>query len=132
MPVSFDFQTLRRAYADGAATPVSIAREAIARIERRGNDAVWISRMPDERLLDEAAALERRAAAEGIVDLPLYGMPFAVKDNIDVLGLPTTAGCREFTYIPEVSSPVVDRLRRAGAMLVGKTNLDQFATGLAG
>ena len=132
MPVSLDFHTLRRAYADGAATPVSIAREVIARIERRGDDAVWISRVPDELLLDEAAALERRAAAEGIADLPLYGMPFAVKDNIDVAGLPTTAGCPEFAYIPEVSAPVVERLRRAGALFVGKTNLDQFATGLVG
>jgi allophanate hydrolase len=132
MPVSLDFHTLRRAYADGAATPVSIAREVIERIERRGDDAVWISRVPNERLLDDAAALERRAAAEGIADLPLYGVPFAVKDNIDVAGLPTTAGCREFAYLPEVSAPVVERLHRAGALFVGKTNLDQFATGLVG
>jgi allophanate hydrolase len=132
MPVSLDFHTLRVAYASGAATPVAIAREVIARIERRGDDGVWISRVPDEKLLDEANSLERRAAADGTAALPLYGMPFAVKDNIDVAGLPTTAGCREFAYIPEVSAPVVDRLRRAGAIVVGKTNLDQFATGLVG
>jgi len=132
MAVSFDFQTLRRGYADGAATPVSIAREVIARIERRGNDAVWIFCVPEEALLAEAASLERRAAAAGVADLPLYGLPFAVKDNIDVAGLPTTAGCREFAYVPEVSAPVVERLRRAGALFVGKTNLDQFATGLVG
>jgi allophanate hydrolase len=132
MPASLDFQTLRLAYADGAATPVSIAREVIARIERRGNDAVWISRVPLEVLLAEAASLERRVAAEGIAELPLYGIPFAVKDNIDVAGLPTTAACRELAYIPEVSAPVVERLQRAGALFVGKTNLDQFATGLVG
>ncbi len=130
--ISLDFHTLRGAYASGAATPVAIAREVIARIEQRGNDGVWISRVPGEMLLEEAASLERRAAAEGIADLPLCGIPFAVKDNIDVAGLPTTAGCREFAYAPEVSAPVVERLRRAGALLVGKTNLDQFATGLVG
>jgi allophanate hydrolase len=132
MAVSLDFHTLRCAYASGAATPVAIVRELIARAERRGNDAVWITRVPGELLLAEAAALERRAAAAGTADLPLYGLPFAVKDNIDVAGLPTTAACPGFAHVPEASAPVVDRLRRAGAMLVGKTNLDQFATGLVG
>jgi len=132
MAVSLDFHTLRRAYAGGAATPVAITREVISRIALRGDDGVWISRVPDQLLLEEAAALERRAAAAGTADLPLYGLPFAVKDNIDVAGLPTTAACPEFAYIPEVSAPVVDRLRRAGALCVGKTNLDQFATGLVG
>jgi allophanate hydrolase len=132
MALSLDFHTLRSAYAGGEATPAAIVREVISRVERRGKDAVWISRVPDGLLLDEAIALERRAAAEGIAALPLYGMPFAVKDNIDVAGSPTTAGCPEFAYVPEVSAPVVDRLRRAGALFVGKTNLDQFATGLVG
>jgi len=132
MALSLDFHTLRRAYASGAATPVAIVREVISRVDRRGDDGVWISRVPPELLLDEARALERHAAAEGIAALPLYGLPCAVKDNIDVAGLPTTAGCPEFAYVPEASSPVVDRLRRAGALVVGKTNLDQFATGLVG
>jgi allophanate hydrolase len=132
MPLSLDFHTLRRAYGSGEATPAAIVREVISRIERRGDDAVWISRVPDALLLDEAAALERRAAAEGIAELPLYGVPFAVKDNIDVAGLPTTAACPEFAYVAEASAPVVDRLRRAGALFLGKTNLDQFATGLVG
>ncbi len=132
MPVSLDFHTLRCAYSSGEAAPVAIVREVISRVERRGDDAVWISRVPDEKLLDEAAALERRAAAEGIAALPLYGVPFAVKDNIDVAGSPTTAGCPEFAYVAEASAPVVDRLRRAGALFLGKTNLDQFATGLVG
>jgi allophanate hydrolase len=132
MALSLDFHTLRSAYADGAATPSAVVGEVISRVNGRGNDAVWISRVPDERLLDEATALERRAAVEGIAALPLYGLPFAVKDNIDVAGLPTTAGCREFAYVAEVSAPVVDRLRQAGALLLGKTNLDQFATGLVG
>ena len=132
MPLSLDFHTLRCAYASGDATPVAIIREVISRVERRSDDSVWISRVPDEKLLDEAAALERRAAAEGIAALPLYGIPFAVKDNIDVAGLPTTAGCPGFAHVAEASAPVVERLRRAGALCLGKTNLDQFATGLVG
>src|SRR5947207_3808388 len=115
MALSLDFHTLRRAYAGGEASPVAIVREVISRTERRGDDGVWISRVPAELLLGEAAALERRAAAEGVATLPLYGIPFAVKDNIDVAGMPTTAGCPEFAYVAETSSPVVERLRRAGA-----------------
>src|SRR5258708_7546563 len=104
----FGFFTLRRAPARGGATPparapaggaaarAAIVGEVIGRVERRGDDGVWISRVPEGLLLDEAAALERRAAAEGVAHLPLYGIPFAVKDNIDVAGLPTTAGCPEF------------------------------------
>jgi allophanate hydrolase len=80
----------------------------------------------------EAEHLERRAASEGVDAMPLYGLPFAVKDNIDVAGLPTTCACPEFTHEPVRSAPVVERLQRAGAICVGKTNLDQFATGLVG
>jgi allophanate hydrolase len=64
--------------------------------------------------------------------MPLWGVPFAVKDNIDVAGVPTTAGCPAFAYTPQISAPVVERLFDAGAILIGKTNLDQFATGLVG
>jgi allophanate hydrolase len=100
------------------------------RIDRLGQAPVWISLMPVERaraLLAQAA--ERRAAG---ADLPLYGIPFAVKDNIDVAGLPTTAGCAEFAFMPQRSAFAVERLVAAGAIPVGKTNLDQFATGLNG
>jgi allophanate hydrolase len=132
MPLSLDFSSLQRAYAEGAASPVAVAREITARIRARGEDAVWISRVPEDALLDAAAALEHRAAAEGIGAMPLYGLPFAIKDNIDVAGLPTTAACPGFAYRPVRSAPVVARLVAAGALLVGKTNLDQFATGLVG
>ncbi|MET0745223.1 MAG: allophanate hydrolase [Microvirga sp.] len=100
------------------------------RIEMAGERPVWIALMPRARaraMLAEAAA--RRDA--GAV-LPLYGVPFAVKDNIDVAGLPTTAACPAFAYQPERSATVVDRLVAAGAIPIGKTNLDQFATGLNG
>ena len=129
MPFSFELGSLRLAYLRHEVSPVSVIREVTARIAARGNDAVWISRVPDDVLLAEAAALERRADRD---ELPLYGIPFAVKDNIDAAGLPTTAGCPEFAYMPARSAPVLEYLRRAGALLVGKTNLDQFATGLVG
>jgi allophanate hydrolase len=132
MPLSLDFTSLRRAYAEGAASPVAVARDIARRIAARGDDAVWISRVADDALLMAAAALEQRAAAEGIAALPLYGLPFAVKDNIDVAGLATTAACPGFACRPTRSAPVVERLVEAGALLVGKTNLDQFATGLVG
>ena len=75
----------------------------------------------------------RLDARRGEIDrLPLYGVPFAVKDNIDVAGLPTTAACPGFAYQPQQSAEVVRRLVEAGAIVVGKTNLDQFATGLVG
>lgn len=91
---------------------------------------IWISRMPDEILMAAAVAIDE-CIARG-ADLPLAGVPFAVKDNIDVALLPTTAACAEFAYEPETSAFVVDKLVKAGAICVGKTNLDQFATGLVG
>lgn len=88
---------------------------------------VWISRIDEDSLLKAAARL-----ADADPGLPLYGIPFAVKDNIDVAGMPTTAGCPGFSYVAERTAPVVERLLAAGALLVGKTNMDQFATGLVG
>lgn len=92
------------------------------------DSAIWISRFSDEVLLKEAELLDLR----GPEGLPLFGLPFAVKDNIDVAGLPTTAACPAFAYEPEADAPVVAALRSAGAICLGKTNLDQFATGLVG
>ena len=134
MPLALnpDFASLRRAYAKGAETPVSVAREVTARIRARGSDGVWITLVPEHDLLAAAERVERRAATEGIAAMPLYGLPFAVKDNIDVGGLPTTAACPGFAYRATQSAPVVERLVVAGALLIGKTNLDQFATGLVG
>ena len=130
--LSFDFAKLRAAYSCRVLRPTDVAREVLARVAARGDDGVWITRVEPDRLLAAAAALERRAAAEGIDGLPLFGLPFAVKDNIDVAGMPTTAACPGYAYTPSRSAAVVDRLLGAGALLVGKTNLDQFATGLVG
>jgi Asp-tRNA(Asn)/Glu-tRNA(Gln) amidotransferase A subunit family amidase len=121
---------LLAAYAAGASEPHAVLREVYAAIERRGADAVWIHVVPfEDARLDLDAALARRAAGAA---LPLLGVPFAIKDNIDVAGRPTTAGCPAFAYKPETTATVVRRLQAAGAVLVGKTNLDQFATGLTG
>src|SRR3954471_16033627 len=127
---SFDGATLAREYQAGKVTPLQVVEEALARIAARGADGVWIALASRERLLDDARVLmQRRAAGEY---LPLYGLPFGVKDNIDVAGMPTTAACPAFAYRPSAHAPVVAKLIAAGALMIGKTNLDQFATGLVG
>jgi allophanate hydrolase len=95
------------------------------------SDPVWIAGAAPEAVLERPRALDAVAPSERGA-LPLFGIPFAVKDNIDVAGLPTTAGCPAFSYVPERSATVVERLEHAGAVVMGKTNLDQFATGLVG
>ena len=99
-----------------------------ARIGAHADPALFIALRPKADALAEAAALD----AGGAAGRPLFGLPFAVKDNIDFAGLPTTAACPAFAYEPVKSSFVVERLQAAGAIVVGKTNLDQFATGLVG
>ena len=88
--------------------------------------------LSDAALRGRASALDRILGEGGAGRFPLLGVPFAVKDNIDVAGLPTTAGCPDFAYTPEQSAAAVRRLEAAGAIVIGKTNLDQFATGLTG
>ncbi len=127
---SLDLGSLRTAYAEGISTPSEVVAEVYRRIRARGDDHVWITLRPEAEAIAEAEALAaRRAAGEG---LPLYGAPFAVKDNLDVAGLPTTAACPAFAYTPIADAEAVRRLRAAGAIVIGKTNLDQFATGLVG
>jgi allophanate hydrolase len=108
--------------------------ELFASLELEADDPAWITRgseaLLNRQLHELSAKLE---AVDGDLGrLPLYGIPFAVKDNIDVAGWPTTAGCPGFTYAAQQDATVVRRLREAGAIVVGKTNLDQFATGLSG
>ncbi len=109
-------------------TPTQQVRAAIAADAAYADPALWIHRVADAALLARAAALE----AEGRLDRPLWGVPVAVKDNIDVAGMPTTAACPAFAYMPAEDAVAVARLLAAGAIVMGKTNLDQFATGLVG
>ncbi|HMM73356.1 MAG TPA: amidase family protein, partial [Rhodocyclaceae bacterium] len=123
-----DLSTLRQAWGGGV-TVLELAEQVIARRRAAAATGIWITEVPDDDLRARAAALDGLpAAARG----PLHGVPFAVKDNIDVAGLPTTAACPEFAYVPAQTAPAVQRLLDAGALLVGKTNMDQFATGLSG
>jgi allophanate hydrolase len=125
--MNFDLNSLRSAYREGSLTPAAVISEAYQRIRERGERPVWIHLIPEEESI-------RRAQALGPFEekLPLYGIPFAIKDNIDLAGVPTTAGCPAYAYAPGQTAPVVARLIAAGAIPLGKTNLDQFATGLVG
>lgn len=116
----------------GTTSAVAVAEMTLARVEAYDaiQPQIWISRAGREDLLAAAAAVDARIAAGE--QLPLAGVPFAVKDNIDVLGFETTAACPAFAYAPEADAGVIERLLAAGAVCVGKTNLDQFATGLNG
>jgi allophanate hydrolase len=109
-------------------TPLAAAQSALAADRAHADPALWILRRPDEDILAEAAALE----AEGSQGRPLWGLTYAVKDNIDVAGMPTTAACPGYAFTPAEDAFAVARLRAAGTLLIGKTNLDQFATGLVG
>ena len=119
--------TLLAAHAAGKSLTATI-EETYARIEKHNDPALFITIRPKA----EALAIAERMQASGPAGKPLYGVPFVVKDNIDVAGLPTTAACPAFAYHPAKSAFVVERLERAGAIVIGKTNLDQFATGLVG
>jgi allophanate hydrolase len=124
---NLDIASLKAAYAAGTLTPTALVEDILRRTAEDPN-RVWIHRLTDDTLRAYAQALEDKDPAS----LPLYGIPFAIKDNIDLAGVPTTAGCREYAYTPEQSAFVVQRLIDAGAIPIGKTNLDQFATGLNG
>jgi allophanate hydrolase len=116
------------AHRDGRVSPAETVARSYQRIRDHGDPAIFINLRDEADALAEARALAGKDAAT----LPLYGVPVAVKDNIDVAGLPTTAACPAFSYTPTRDATAVARLRAAGAIMIGKTNLDQFATGLVG
>jgi len=116
------------AYRGGAVKPEDIVARSFARIRAHNDPAIFISLREEADVLADARALARGADKT----LPLYGIPVAIKDNIDVKGLPTTAACPAYLYRPANDAACVARLREAGALILGKTNLDQFATGLVG
>ena len=127
---SLEIERLRTGYRTGELDPEAVLAEVYRRIDARGLAPIWIELVPRERALEYLkAAAKRRAAGE---NLPLFGVPFAIKDNIDLGGVRTTAACPAFGYVPERDATAVARLIAAGAVPIGKTNLDQFATGLVG
>jgi len=129
--LQLDLPRLTADYARGSLTPSDVVCAIFDSIAARGEDGVWISLAGREEALARARYLEEMPAAER-ERLPLWGVPFSVKDCIDVAGLPTTAACPAFSYLPARSNLAVERLLSAGGILVGKTNMDQFATGLVG
>jgi allophanate hydrolase len=130
MPVedSLLISDLRSGYLAGRFTPAEIMGRLMDRADRAAQHHIWISRLSRNQVMSHVEALQARS----IDDLPLYGIPFVIKDNIDLAGVPTTAACPPFAYTPARSATVVQRLLEAGAIPLGKTNLDQFATGLVG
>jgi len=121
------------AHRSGAASPEATVARTYARIRAHDDPAIFIALRAEADALAEAKALAaERTADRTLADRPLFGVPVAVKDNIDVAGLPTTAACPAYAYTPKADATCVARLKRAGAIVIGKTNLDQFATGLVG
>jgi allophanate hydrolase len=116
-------------HAGGSGSPTKTAARVADAIAARGDDGTWLSVVPRDALLAAAEDIERR---QGARTLPLYGVPFGVKDSIDVAGVATTLSCPDYAYTASTTAPAVRRLIDAGALYVGKTNLDQFATGLNG
>jgi allophanate hydrolase len=116
-------------HAAGTGCPTKTAARVADAIAARGDDGTWLSTVARAQLLAAAEEIEKRPGAR---TLPLYGVPFGVKDSIDVEGVPTTLACPDYAYVAGATAPVVQRLLDAGALYVGKTSLDQFATGLNG
>ncbi|MGB7036825.1 MAG: allophanate hydrolase [Xanthobacteraceae bacterium] len=128
----FTLAALRAGYAAENFRPSEVVDLVLSRIAAQAHDHIWISLVPEASLRTRGSELDRLQREGRCEDLPLFGIPFAIKDNIDLASLPTTAACPDFAHVPKRSATAVERLEAAGAIAVGKTNLDQFATGLVG
>ncbi|TPE47194.1 allophanate hydrolase [Maribrevibacterium harenarium] len=126
--IDMGFQALRDHYLAGSLTPHAVLADIRERAKTFQHYNIWIHLLTEEEVAPYLSALTQKDPATH----PLWGIPFAIKDNIDLAGIPTTAACPEFAYTPVESAYVVQKLIEAGAIPVGKTNLDQFATGLNG
>ena len=124
------FEAIEHAYQERGFTPADLVMDMADRASLDKDGGIWIHRAAKDELVRQIAEVEARKASGA--RLPLFGLPLAVKDNIDVAGMPTTAACPAFAYTPKRSAVAVELLVEAGAIVLGKTNLDQFATGLVG
>ena len=125
--LSLSITHLLASYRSGQLTPEAVLAAIKERVRATIDYNVWISLLSDEQL---GFYLQRLHGMD--TSLPLYGIPFAIKDNIDLAGVATTAACADYSYVPAESAAAVEALLAAGAIPIGKTNLDQFATGLVG
>ena len=125
---SLSIEEIHQRYKNGSLTPEALVDGIKTNIKKYQDYNIWIYVLNDEEFAPYLSRLEDKE----IDELPLYGIPFAIKDNIDLADVPTTAACAEYSYIPEQSAFTVQLLLDAGAIPIGKTNLDQFATGLVG
>jgi allophanate hydrolase len=123
---------LRAQYAARELSPVDVVHYVYQEIASYHDKAVWIHLIPKSEALSRAEALVNTYQKGGLPLPPLFGIPFSIKDSIDIKGLQTTLACPEFAYTATATAPTIDRILSAGGILIGKTNLDQFATGLAG
>src|SRR4051812_39350398 len=130
LDIDLQLQSLLDVYASGRLTAAQVLRHVHGRARETLDKNIWITLLEWEAIAAQLAAVEERRAAGA--QLPLYGVPFAIKDNIDLSDVPTTAACPSYSTTPRQSAPVVATLMAAGAIALGKTNLDQFATGLVG
>jgi allophanate hydrolase len=126
--MNLNINELRDSYINGSLKISEVIKSISEKIKEYEDHNIWIYTLSHEQLEFYIKNLEDKK----IEDLPLYGIPFAIKDNIDLKGIPTTAGCKEYEYTPPKSAYVVQQIINAGAIPIGKTNLDQFATGLVG
>ena len=126
-PQRLTINWIKQAYKNDGLTPEMLVEEIIKRSNETEDYNVWITEPNLDLINPYIEQLEKKTK-----DLPLWGIPFAIKDNIDLKGVPTTAACPAYGYVPEKSATVVQKLIDAGAIPIGKTNLDQFATGLVG
>lgn len=127
-PRNLTISWLREMYLSQTLTPVDVVKEILNRVETDKDMNIWITPPSMERIEFYLKELE---VMDPLANL-LWGIPFAIKDNIDLAGVETTAGCSDYAYIPEEHATVIERLIQAGAIPMGKANLDQFATGLVG
>jgi allophanate hydrolase len=129
---SLNIADLHAHYATGEISPLDVVRHIYQKISSYHDKAIWIYLIPESEVMSRTEALVNTYRNGRLPLPPLFGIPFSVKDSIDIKGLPTTLACPEFAYTATATAPTIERIISAGGILIGKTNLDQFATGLAG